>query len=103
VNGANAGSSAITTYIPITFPADANADSLANTAPGFSGDVTIINPSASALIMVYGNGDYLAGSGAVTTATISGYWNSAAAVDGFQVLMDSGNLTSGSVLVYGVQ
>jgi hypothetical protein len=103
INGAVAGSSGITTYIPITYPLDANGDAISNTAPGLSGEVTIINPSVSGLIMVNGSGAYLDGAGVVTTETISGYWNTAGVVDGFQILMDSGNLTSGSVLVYGVQ
>jgi hypothetical protein len=102
INGALAGASTITTYIPLSFPTDANADAISNTAPGLSGEVFITNPSVSGLIMFNGSGAYLDGAGVVTTETMSGYWNTAAAVDGFQVLMDSGNITSGSILVYGI-
>jgi hypothetical protein len=54
-------------------------------------------------MITIGDGGYLDGSGDPISTSVSGYWNTAAAVDGFQVLMDSGNLTSGSILVYGVQ
>lgn len=92
-----------TTYIPLSYPTDANAASLANTAPGYSGTVIITNPSVSGLIFVNAQSfTYLDGAGAVLGGFGSGYWNSSAAVDGFQVLMDSGNLTSGSILVYGI-
>ena len=41
--------------------------------------------------------------GAVGNTVSGGYWNTAGVVDGFQVLMDSGNLTSGQILIYGIQ
>lgn len=97
------GSQTPTTYIPISYPADSNAIGLQNAAPGLSGKYIITNPSASAIIMIYGEMAYFNGGGSITIGQSSGYWNSAAAVDGFQVLMDSGNITSGSILVYGVQ
>ena len=96
-------SAAATTYIPLTFPNSSQGASIANTAPGFSGTVIITTPSASALCMIYGQGSYLEGVGAVGYSQYTGYWNTAGVVDGFQVLMDSGNLTSGSILVYGIQ
>jgi len=92
-----------TTYIPISLPADANAASLANAAPGFSGNAIITTPSANALCMIYVNGGYLNGNGSLTNSASSGYWNTAGVVDGFQVLMDSGNITSGSIIIYGIQ
>ena len=102
-NNSCAGGSG-TTFIPLTYDADANASSLANAAPGFSGTVTITNPSASAIVMLsMGDGAYNGGGAVAVTVTAGGYWNTAAAVDGFQVLMDSGNITSGSVLVYGIE
>ncbi len=92
----------ITTYIPLTFPSATNAGAISNTAPGYSGEVTIVTPSAAALCMIYARGAYLDGGGVLVESLSSGYWNTTAAVDGFQVLMDSGNLTSGSILVYGI-
>jgi hypothetical protein len=93
-----------TVYIPLTYPSDANAAALHNAAPGFSGTVVIMNPSVSGLISISTNSaGYLDGGGLAGTTSTFGYWNTAAAVDGFQVLMDSGNITSGSILVYGIQ
>jgi hypothetical protein len=103
INNGSLGAGSITTYIPLTYPLDSNGDALGNTAPGFSGQVFITNPSASNFATIYGNGMYLDGSGVVGNNLTTGYWNTTGAVDGFQVLMDSGNITSGSILVYGVQ
>jgi hypothetical protein len=93
-----------TTYYPLSFPSASQGGSIASGAPGFSGTVTIFTPAGGGLVMItIGDGGYLDGSGDPISTSVSGYWNTAAAVDGFQVLMDSGNLTSGSILVYGVQ
>ena len=37
------------------------------------------------------------------TAIIGGMWNNNAAVDGFQFLMSSGNITRGTIKIYGIQ
>jgi hypothetical protein len=102
IGNANSGSA---TYIPLSDPLDSNNLSLHNTAPGLSGSVIITNPSVSGLITVSGQVSYLGAGGAsyFATGTTSGYWATPGVVDGFQVLMDSGNITSGSILVYGVQ
>jgi hypothetical protein len=92
-----------TTYIPLSYPSDANAASLANTAPGFSGTVSIITPSVSGLISVISYGGYLDGGGLAGSSNGFGYWNTAGVVDGFELLMDSGNITSGAIQVYGNQ
>jgi hypothetical protein len=94
-------SSQPTTYIPISFASDAGGGSLVNTAPGLSGTMTIYTPSTSGLISVGGTVWYL-GVSNVMQAINYGYWNSAAVVDGFQVLMDSGNITSGAIKIYGI-
>jgi|HubBroStandDraft_4_1064222.scaffolds.fasta_scaffold00027_7 hypothetical protein len=92
-----------TTYIPLSYPSDANAAALQNAAPGFTGTVTITTPSISGLISVVTYGGYLDGGGLAGTSTGFGYWNTPGVVDGFQVLMDSGNIASGSIFVYGIQ
>jgi hypothetical protein len=102
VNNGSIGAGSITTYIPLSYPSDANGDALSSTAPGWSGQVYITNPSASNFATIYGNGMYVTGGGVVGNNLIGGYWNTSGVVDGFQVLMDSGNLTSGSILVYGI-
>lgn len=95
--------SAAGTFIPLSYATDASGNALANTAPGMSGEITIINPSVSGLISVSGQFNYLAGvANGVTVGQTYGYWNTAGVVDGFQVLMDSGNITSGSILIYGI-
>ena len=92
-----------TTYIPLSYPTDANAASLHNAAPGFNGTVTITNPSASAIIHLNVSPlGYIDGAGAELGGFASGFWNTSGAVDGFQVLMDSGNITSGQIIVYGI-
>ena len=36
-------------------------------------------------------------------STVNRAWNNTAAIDGFQVLFSSGNITSGVVKMYGIQ
>jgi hypothetical protein len=47
----------------------------------------------------------IAYSGSTVSAfsNVSGIWNSTAAVDGFQVLFSSGNITSGVIKIHGIQ
>jgi hypothetical protein len=93
------------TYITLTNPVDSNNTSLHNVAPGFSGEITIINPSANAICSVYGQIAYIGAGGTAyyTVGQTYGAWGTAGVVDGFQILMDSGNITSGSIIVYGIQ
>jgi hypothetical protein len=102
INSSSGSSVGPTGYIPLSYPLDANGFSLANSAPGMSGWITITNPSANAICMIGGFANYVSGSAPPFTGQMSGYWNTAGVVDGFQVLMDSGNITSGSILVYGI-
>jgi hypothetical protein len=103
LNATQVVASNITTYIPLSWPADSTNDSLLNAAPGYSGRITITNPSVSGLISVAGQFNYYTVGDYAAVGQMYGFWNSAAAIGGFQVLMDSGNLTSGSILVYGIQ
>jgi hypothetical protein len=41
------------------------------------------------------------GSATGTSGTSGGYWNSNGAIDGFQIDMNSGNIASGVVKIYG--
>ena len=85
-----------TAFVPLS-----NAADIVNVAPGASGYVRIDNPSgASVSKMVFGLGTY-AGSTSVGFVTVAGLWNNAAAIDGFQFLMSSGNITSGTIKIYG--
>jgi len=104
-NTANVSNSNTSTYIPLTYPADSNNISLHNAAPGFSGEIMIMNPSASGVIPIFGQIFYIGAGGTAYygTGQTGGSWLTTGIVDGFQVLMDSGNISSGSILVYGVQ
>lgn len=90
-------SSAVTTYIPL-YP----TSQAANTGPGISGVIRLYNPSGTtAPKMVNGTVCQYNGS-IIVTGTIGGYWNANGAVDGFQILFSSGNITSGTVKIYGI-
>ncbi len=104
-NTSNPINSNIGTYVPLSYPADSNNISLHNAAPGLSGQITLTNPSASAIASVTGNIGYIGAGGTAyySVGQTFGAWTTAAAVDGFQVLMDSGNITSGQILVYGLE
>jgi hypothetical protein len=92
-----------TTYIPLSYPTDANAASLHNAAPGYSAVIRFDNPSASAIINVDVRLDYIDGAGAVLTGFASGFWNTAGAVDGWKLVMDDAdNLVSGQCQFYGI-
>ena len=92
------------TYFALTQPSASTNQSMGNIAPGYSGTITLTNSSANAIMNIDGEFGYWGGGGAgwVVSGTVFGAWGTAGVVDGFQVLMDSGNLTSGSILVYGI-
>jgi hypothetical protein len=96
-NGA-AFSQTVTTSIPC-----GAISSGANTGIGVSGEFTLFTPSTSALHSVTGNSVQSSGvnAGTVISFSAGGFWNTAAVVDGFQVIMSTGNITSGTVKLYG--
>ncbi|SRR6266481_4532278 len=79
---------------------------LTNTVPGVCGHISFYNPAVSAVRQAFD------GIFSVTTATsvgggtfIAGIWgdgSTSSIVDGFQVTCSSGNITSGTIKVYGV-
>lgn len=75
-----------------------------NAAPGISGTIRVINPSQTATAKMWIG--QLAGNNTTSQVyygVISGYWNGGVgAVDGFQVLFSAGNITSGTIKVYGL-
>jgi hypothetical protein len=97
----NAGSTTVGNSVPTTFIQISVASQLNNTSPGLSGRIRVYTPSVSAIHIW--NGEF-AHADAATIANVitSGYWNSSAVIDGFQVLAASGNLTSGVIKVYGI-
>lgn len=68
---------------------------------GASGFVQFYNPSATSVPKnIFGNGMEIIASTAYPHTT-AGIWNNTAAISGFQILMSSGNITSGVVRLYG--
>lgn len=94
-----------TTYIqPTTFIALTNTSELTNTGQGFSGEIHVATPSNAAIGKVWwGNGGYILSGPTMTSSIFSGTWNGGTgAVDGFQLLMSSGNIASGVIRIYGI-
>jgi hypothetical protein len=94
-NGSTASSANSTTFIPCSAGA-----TMSNTAPMIA-IFRVNNPSAAVTLKPWtGFGESFA-CAVVCATTFGGYWNNSAAVDGFQIVMSSGNITSGKVKVYG--
>jgi hypothetical protein len=95
--------SASTTFVPVSNNTSGNANSPANVDPGVSGSCRVTAPSASHISVWRCETAYIASGGTMVYFTSSGVWNTAGVVDGFQVLMSSGNITSGVVKIFGIQ
>jgi hypothetical protein len=75
-----------------------------NASPGISGQIRVYTPSGTTapkawIGETFGNTATPAAYYLVT----SGYWNANNAVDGFEILFATGNITSGVVKIYGIQ
>lgn len=99
VTGSSAGESSTTTFIPCSYPSQSS-----NAGPGISGTITIYTPSnTTAEKMTLGKFGAVNNSSVLLATTVSGVWAGGnGAVDGFQVLFSAGNITSGTIKVYGV-
>jgi hypothetical protein len=87
--------------VPTTFIPCSHNTSVTNIAPGVSGSFIVHNPSASAIHGVEGVFSYpLSGLGA-GGFVVGGWWNTTGVIDGFQLLFSTGNITSGTVKIYG--
>lgn len=84
-----------TTAIPLC-TAMSNVASL-----GLSGSLRISDPSTSTVHQIWGHASYATSSTATSSVFTAGYWNTAGAVDGFQIVT-AGNIASGAVYVYGM-
>lgn len=71
-------------------------------SPGVNATIFLSNPNQAVKRFMYGSVTYdnSAGTGTLLTQ-FSGRWNTATAVTGFSVFSSAGNLTSGTVQVYG--
>jgi hypothetical protein len=74
---------------------------LSNVQPGLSGSVKIYGPSGTSVDKQMVGETTNSGTNNVVTI-LGGYWQNTAAVDGFQVVMSTGNITSGLVRVWGL-
>lgn len=95
------GIDSVTTYIPVA-AGNSTESQPGNSAPGYSGECDIANPSNAsgyANVTCYGSGNAENGNDNMWWG--SGYWNTTGAISGFKVLTESGNLTSGTIDIYG--
>lgn len=87
-----------TTFIPLSNTITANA------GQGISGEVFVENPSNTTTTKNWwGKTVYTQSANGTGSAWIYGRWNGGnGAIDGFQVLFNSGNITSGTIKIYGI-
>ena len=87
-----------TTYIPCS----ENATGVTAAQPAVNGTIRLYNPSdASTKHPISGQLTYQLG-GAAAVLNMSGWWDTAGAIDGFQVLFSAGNIASGTIKIYGI-
>jgi len=104
-NGLIAGSimnSSAASFISLSWNVASVAAAILNAAPGYSGRLRVYNPSANAICQMEGTCTYVDGGNIANGGSMGGWWGTAAVVDGFQVFMNSGNMTSGTVKIYGI-
>jgi len=85
-----------------TFISISSAASVSNAAPGLNGYVRVNKPSQTTAPKMWSGVMVSTNATNAFVATYGGYWNGGnGAIDGFQVLFNSGNITSGTVRIYG--
>lgn len=90
---------ALTTCIDLLQAATLSND---GTFAGFSGSITMFGkPSATSIKQVRGSGAYVNTTATVSNANCAGWYNTAAALSGLQFRMSAGNISSGTIKVYG--
>lgn len=88
---------------PTTFIQLGVQGSIPNTMTGLSGSMRVSLPSGTTTKKLFWGTCHYSGSTLTGYAVSSGYWNGGnGAIDGFQVLASAGNLTSGTVKIYGI-
>lgn len=95
-SGSTSAVSSTTTFIPC----DASAASLVNSGTGLSGEITLYNAAQTTSPKIWAG--LFSENNTNILVTVSGVWTGGnTAIDGFQVLMASGNITSGTIKIYG--
>ncbi|SRR5216684_1310244 len=95
-SGSTVTSGTPTTFFPLSHT------SVVNSTPGISGKILVSSVNTSGLHMWNYAGTQTQTGITVFPFISTGYWNSAAVIDGFQILFSSGNITSGTVKIYGL-
>lgn len=107
IGGTNGGCTAASSVNIALAPNSTATDAVnnpKNTTPGMSGVLRLSNPSASQITNISVNMGFLnAANAAGVLVMANGFWNTAGAIDGFQFAFNTGNITSGTIKVYGIQ
>ena len=72
------------------------------TNAGYNGTSIVYSPDATNETMIVGNAGYYSTSSGQHVGTFQGFTTSSSAVDAFQWYMSTGNITSGTIHVYGI-
>lgn len=100
--GFSNGSTTVIIAAPTTYVALSPTTALPNTSAGLSGYIRVQLPTQTSFPKLW-NGLLAYCSSALTGyQAVTGMWNNAAAIDGFQVLCSSGNISSGTIKIYGI-
>jgi hypothetical protein len=96
--GASATTTTFTTFIPCSY-----VTSVLNSAPGISGEMSALKFDSGGGAATVWEGDfaYLQGAAVMYRVSSGGLWNSTSAINGISVSMSSGNITSGTIKIYG--
>ncbi len=98
--GATGSDSGYSRYTDIAFPIFYY--DMGNDTWGLSGSMEFFRPLAAFIKLIQCIATAPNSGHNVYTCRFDGYWNSAASVNAFRVIASSGNLTSGTVRVYGI-
>lgn len=89
--------------VPTTLIQLSGTSLVLNTGAGISGTMRVYNPTGTTAAKHWaGQMAHLTGASTMSSVNPAGVWNSAGAVDGFQVLFASGNIASGTIKIYGI-
>jgi hypothetical protein len=102
-NSGGVGQAASTTFFPCSYPASGTVSNTAN-GGGVSGRMTLYQAAATTFRkMMNGTFAYLNITPALEQGLASGYWDGGnGAVTGIEISFSSGNITSGTVKIYGI-
>lgn len=100
--GFSNGSATVIPSSPTTFVGLSPPASAPNTSAGLSGYVRVQLPTQTTVPKLWHGLIAYAGATLTGYSSVNGMWNNTSAIDGFQVLFSSGNITSGTIKIYGI-